>query len=107
MEVMVFDTKQPDVSVVILPDGKRDITILTDEKEITITGTDGSQYYTAYEYYGNQFRTVYELNESDIREDLKKYLNYDSSEEPTQEQILHDNEVIDSYTMQLMEEGLL
>ena len=107
MEVMVFDTKQPDVSVVILPDGKRDITILTDEKEITITGTDGSQDYKAYEYSGNQFRTVYELEESDIREDMEKYLNYDSSKEPTQEQILHDNEVIDSYTMQLMEDGLL
>lgn len=62
---------------------------------------------TIYQYDGNQFRTVYELTEEEVLANLDKYLNYDSSNEPTLEQIAHDHELIDSFTMELMEGGLL
>lgn len=62
---------------------------------------------TVYQYDGNQFRTVYDLTEEEILADLDKYLNYDSSKEPTLEQIAHDHELIDSFTLELMEGGLL
>lgn len=62
---------------------------------------------TAYQYDGNQFRTVYELTEDEVLADLDKYLNYDSDGEPTLEQLSHDHELIDSFTLELMEGGLL
>ncbi|MDO4275867.1 MAG: hypothetical protein Q4D16_19545 [Eubacteriales bacterium] len=60
-----------------------------------------------YQYDGNQFRTVYELTEEEILADLDKYLNYDSAGEPTLEQLAHDHQLIDSFTLELMEGGLL
>lgn len=64
-----------------------------------------------FQYDGNRFRTVYEVTEKEIRADLERYLNYDPSGEPTLERIRRDNALvnaaIDSYTLELIEGGLL
>lgn len=157
MEEMLYTSKMPQVTVTVLPDGKRDVTVLVNEQEIVEqTGNMGvpediilpeetevtaaadvgeapeekapeektpaeetlgeapveeqpeePDVNTVYQYDGNQFRTVYDLTEEEILADLDKYLNYDSSKEPTLEQIAHDHELIDSFTLELMEGGLL
>jgi len=62
---------------------------------------------TMYAYDGNQFRTVYELTEDEILSDLEKYLDYDSSTEPTIDELSHDNEIIDKYTLELINGGVI
>ncbi len=134
MEKMLFTKKQPEVSITILPDGKRDVRVLKEIPEESLTeettpentgDTNGSIQENAgeaatensetipeaYQYIGNQFRTVYPLTEDDILADKEKYLAYTAENEPTLEQIRHDQEItnaaIDSYTMELLEGGLL
>lgn len=139
MEKMLYTSKMPQVTVTLLPDGKRDVTVLANEQEViedtvstlepetpeeslehemppgeSLTPDSDSEptpevqpTNTIYQYDGNQFRTVYELTEEEVLANLDKYLNYDSSNEPTLEQIAHDHELIDSFTMELMEGGLL
>lgn len=105
---MLFALPQDKVSVVPLPNGMYDVTVLDKEEQVEIPPADeGEIVVTMYQYDGNQFRTVYELTEEEILADLEKYLNYETSEEPTLEQISHDNDLIDSYTLELMEEGIL
>lgn len=50
---------------------------------------------------------MYELTEEEVLADLGKYLDYTTENEPTMEQLAHDNQLIDNYTMELMEGGLL
>lgn len=110
MEKMLFTSPQPEVTIRILPDGKRDVTVLAEEEEVKENqagNPEGTTEVTTYQYTGNQFRTVYGLTEEDILADKEKYLNYTAEEEPTLEQLRHDNEIIDSYTLELLEGGLL
>ena len=164
---MLYTSRQPRVTITPLPDGKRDVTVLTNEQEVPIepgnpmetpvetpveppaetpTGepaieptaeepstespaetspVDQTENPTTeelpteppektlperpvmYQYDGNQFRTVYEISEEDVLADMDKYLNYSSDDEPTLEQLQHDHALIDSFTLELMEGGLL
>lgn len=105
---MLFTLPQDKISVTPLPNGMYDVTVLDKEEQVEIPpAEEGEIAVTMYQYDGNQFRTVYELTEEEILDDLEKYLNYETSEEPTLEQIEHDNDLIDSYTLELMEEGIL
>ena len=104
----LFTLPQDKVRIVPLPNGMYDVTVLDNEELIDVpSGENGEISAKMYQYDGNQFRTVYELAEEEILADLEKYLNYETSEEPTLEQIEHDNDLIDSYTLELMEEGIL
>lgn len=116
MEKMLFTSPQPEVTIRILPDGKRDVTVLTDEEileenqEKLQEENQTEETQTApptYQYTGNQFRTVYDLTEEDVLANKEKYLDYTTKEEPTLEQLRHDNEIIDNYTLELLEGGLL
>lgn len=108
MVKMLFALPQEKVKIVALPNGKYDITILDNEELVDVpSGEDGEISAKMYQYDGNQFRTVYELTEEEILTDLEKYLNYETSGEPTPEQLAHDNGLIDGYTLELMEEGIL
>lgn len=130
MKKMLFTSPQPEVTIRILPDGKRDVTVLADEEilgenqeelqeEIPTEEPKGEDQAeetleepqpkesTTYQYTGNQFRTVYDLTEEDVLANKEKYLDYTTKEEPTLEQLRHDNEIIDSYTLELLEGGLL
>lgn len=105
---MLFTLPQDKVRIVPLPNGMYDVTVLDKEEQVEIPpAEEGEIAVTMYQYDGNQFRTVYELTEEEILDDLEKYLNYETSGEPTLEQIEHDNDLIDSYTLELMEEGIL
>ena len=105
---MLFTLPQDKVRVVPLPNGMYDVTVLDNEELVDVpSGENGEISAKMYQYDGNQFRTVYELTEEEVLSDLEKYLNYETSEEPTPEQLAHDNELIDSYTLELMEEGIL
>lgn len=108
MEKMLFSSKHPLVSVQKLPNGKTDVLVLENERlEDVISETDGDTLSQQYVYDGNAFRTVYEITEDEVKENKEVYLNYDASSEPTLEQLNHDRELIDNYTLQMMEEGLL
>ena len=107
MEKMYFTQSQPDVRVVKLPIGKRDVTVLTNEQIVTMGGEEGGTPSDMYQYDGNIFRTVYELTEDDIRTEKEKYLDYDPSGEPTLEQLQRERDLIDNYTLQLIEEGVI
>ena len=117
MMIMQYSSRQPTITIIPLPNGKRDVTVLTEEEEIQgNTGgweaspesqSESTVMQTYYQYHGNQFRTVYELTEEEVLADLGKYLDYTTENEPTMEQLAHDNQLIDNYTMELMEGGLL
>lgn len=104
---MLFTLQQPRVRVTILPSGKRDVLVLANEEVVIERSEDSGKEVQQYQYDGNQFRTVHELNESDIAAEMEKYLTYSTRDEPTQEQIAHDNALIDAYTLELMEGGVL
>jgi hypothetical protein len=84
-----------------------DVTVLANETIITKDDEQSNTVYKGYEYDGNKFRTVYNLTKEDIEEDVEKYLNYSSENEPTLEQLKHDESVVDAFTLQLMEEGVI
>lgn len=114
MEKMLFTSQQPAVAIRTLPDGKRDVTVLTGEEVVVVENLTADTVpckTMMYQYTGNQFRTVYALEEEDILADMEKYLNYDPDGEPTLEQLRHEDEIInaaiDSYTLELMEGGVL
>lgn len=105
---MLFTFPQEKVKIVALPNGMYDVTVLDNEELVDVpSGENGEISAKMYQYDGNQFRTVYELTEEEVLDDLEKYLNYETSGEPTPEQLAHDNELIDGYTLELMEEGIL
>lgn len=105
MKKMKFDSKQPDLTIYELEDGKRDVLICLNEQEIKETD-EQEQETTTYEYDANSFRTC-KLTEDQIKEDLESYLNYEGDEAPTDEMVEYANEKIDEYTAQLMEDGII
>ena len=111
MKKMLFDSPQPKVSIVLLPNKMYDVTILDNEEEVVLKsqGEEESECSerVSYRYDGNIFRTVYELTEDRIAADMNKWLNYDPSDEPTLEQLEHDNELTDKIVAELIERGIL
>lgn len=107
MKKMRFSEKQNDVTITIPEDGVMDVIILTNEAEITEKDEQSGEDVTSYEYDGNIFRTYKVVTEDDVRADLDYYLNYDGDEKPTDEMVEYSNKVVDEYTVQLMEEGVI
>ena len=105
---MLFTFPQEKVKIVKLPNGMYDVTVLDNEELVDApSAEDGTTSAKMYQYDGNQFRTVYEVETSDIISDMEKWLNYNTIDEPTMEQLAHDNDLIDQYTLELMEAGLI
>ena len=99
---MLFTLPQEKVKIVALPDGKYDVTVLDNEELTELqSGEPEEMSVQMYQYDGNQFRTVYELTEEEILSDIEKWLNYDSSGEPTLEEIEHDNSIIAEYQAEI------
>jgi hypothetical protein len=82
-----------------------DVVICTDEQKITIDDPEnGSE--TMYEYDGNIFRT-FKLTQEEIIQAPEQYLDYEGDTEPSEEMTRYATEMIDAYTLQLIEEGVL
>ena len=109
MKKMRFSEKQNDVTIATPEDGVTDIIILTNETIVTEKNepSESEEEVTSYEYDGNIFRTYKEITEDDVRSDLEYYLNYDGDEKPTDEMVKYANKVVDEYTLQLMEGGVI
>ena len=112
MRKMLFNSSQDPVSIIPLPNGMWDVIVLDGEEMVMMESYDipesESPKKTAmFQYDGNIFRTVYELTEEEILSDMPKWLNYTTKDEPTVEQLKHDNELIDQMTMELVEGGIL
>ena len=109
MKKMRFSEKQNDVTITTPEDGVTDVIILTNETIVTGKNemSESDEEVTSYEYDGNIFRTYNEITEDMIRADLEYYLNYDGDEKPTDEMVEYANKVVDGYTLQLMEEGVI
>lgn len=105
----------PKVAIYDLGNGKQDVVILVNETEIRENDSAGmeteeteeTQEKKVYEYDGNIFRTCKGITEEEILADIDYYLDYEGDTEPTQEMIDYANEMIDAYTIQLIEEGTL
>lgn len=102
----------PEVAIYDLGNGKQDVVILVNEVVTTDTQSVGmeseeTQEKTVYEYDGNIFRTCKGITEEEILSDIDYYLDYEGDSEPTQEMVEYANSVVDEYTMQLMEKGIL
>ena len=80
MTKMLFSSPQEVIKVIPLPDGKNDIVVLKNEEVVEHIEEDGKKT-KMYQYDGNQFRTVLQLKEEDILEDIEKWMTYDSSTE--------------------------
>ena len=109
MKKMRFSENQNDVTITTPEDGVTDVIILTNETIVTEKNeqSESDEEVTYYEYDGNIFRTYKEITEDMIRADLEYYLNYDGDEKPTDEMVEYANKVVDVYTLQLMEEGVI
>ena len=109
MKKMRFSEKQNDVTITTPEDGVTDVIILTNETEVTEKNeqSESEEEVTSYEYDGNIFRTYNEITEDMIRADMEYYLNYNGDENPTDEMVEYANKVVDGYTLQLMEEGVI
>ena len=109
MKKMRFSEKQNDVTITTQEDGVTDVIILTNETVVTEKNeqSESDEEVTSYEYDGNIFRTYKDITEDMIRADLEYYLNYDGDEKPTDEMVEYANKVVDGYTLQLMEEGVI
>ena len=109
MKKMRFSEKQNDVIITTPEDGITDVIILTNETVVTEKNeqSESDEEVTSYEYDGNIFRTYKEITEDMIRADLDYYLNYNGDEKPTDEMVEYANKVVDEYTLQLMEEGVI
>jgi hypothetical protein len=82
-----------------------DVVICTDEQKITIDSPEnGSE--IMYEYNGNIFRT-FKLTQEEIIQAPEQYLDYEGDTEPSEEMTRYATEMIDAYTLQLIEEGVL
>ena len=102
MVKMLFTLPQEKVKIVALPNGMYDVTVLDNEEQVDVPyGEDGEMSAKMYQYDGNQFRTVYELSEDEILSDITKWLNYKTDEEPTLEQLAHDNNIIEKYRSEI------
>ena len=99
---MLFTLPQEKVKIVSLPNGMYDVTVLDNEELGDVpSGENGEISAKMYQYDGNQFRTVYELSEDEILSDITKWLNYKPDEEPTLDQLAHDNNVIEKYRSEI------
>ena len=109
MKKMRFSEKQNDVTITTPEDGITDVIILTNETVVTEKNeqSESEEDVIFYEYDGNIFRTYKAITEDDIRADLDYYLNYDGDEKPTDDMVEYANKVVDEYTLQLMEEGVI
>lgn len=115
MRKMLFDSPQPKVTIVPLRSGKYDVTVLDNEEVVTMDppyfGYEEEEEplkpQISYRYDGNIFRTIYPLTEEEILSDMEKWLNYNSSGEPTIAQIRHDDEIADRVVSELFERGVL
>lgn len=108
MEQMYFTAKQPKLVVTKLNNGMTDVRILTNEEIVDISsGEEGETVGKMYKYDGNAFRTVYDLSEEEVSADVDKYSAYSTDEEPTLAELRSNQEAIDAYTLQLIEEGML
>ena len=109
MKKMRFSEKQNDITITTPENGVTDVIILTNETVVTEKNEqpESEEDVIFYEYDGNIFRTYKAITEDDIRADLDYYLNYDGDEKPTDEMVEYANKVVDGYTLQLMEEGVI
>ena len=107
MKKMRFSERQKDVTITTPEECVTDVIILQNETEVTERDELSGNDVTSYEYDGNIFRTYKTVTEEDIRADLDYYLNYDGDEKPTDEMVEYANKVVDEYTVQLMEEGVI
>lgn len=104
MEKMRFTLPQLSAAFYPLKKGM-DVVICTDEQKITIDDPEnGSE--TMYEYDGNIFRT-FKLTQEEIIQAPEQYLDYEGDTEPSEEMTRYATEMIDAYTLQLIEEGVL
>lgn len=106
MQTMKFAEKQEKLKIYELGEGKRDVVICLNEKEVEEENPETGEKTKAYEYDGNIFRT-YALTAEEITEDPEAYIDYPGDEPPTGEMVEYANSKIDEYTAQLMEEGLI
>ena len=106
MSRCAFETKQPQIQICQLPDGKKDVLICLDEaEEIVLTeGTQEGASQTVYTYDCHSFRTSLDVTEEEIAADMEYWATYSPAEEYL---IPYKNKIIDEYTMQLIEEGVL
>lgn len=104
MEKMRFTL--PQLSAVFYPLEKgMDVVICTDEQKVTVDSPEnGSE--IMYEYNGNIFRT-FKLTQEEIIRAPEQYLDYEGDTEPSEEMTRYATEMIDAYTLQLIEEGVL
>ena len=107
MKKMRFSEKQNDVTIATPEDGVTDVIVLQNETKVTEKNEQSGDDVTYYEYDGNIFRTYKTITEEKVRADLDYYLNYDGDEKPTDEMVEYANKVVDVYTLQLMEEGVI
>ena len=99
---MLFTLPQNKARVVALPNGMYDVTVLDNEELVDVpSGENGEISVLMYQYNGNQFRTVKNVTEEEILQNIEEWLNYDASNEPTLEQIKHDEDVLSAYRTQI------
>ena len=107
MKKMRFSEKQNDVAIATPDEGIMDVIILQNETEVIEKNEQSDENIKSYEYDGNIFRTYKTITEDDIRADMDYYLNYDGDEKPSDKMVEYANKVVDEYTLQLMEEGVI
>ena len=99
---MLFTLPQNKARVVALPNGMYDVTVLDNEELVDVpSGENGEISAKMYQYDGNQFRTVKNITEEEILQNIEEWLNYDASNEPTLEQIQHDEDILSAYRAQI------
>lgn len=103
MSRCAFEIRQPLIKICPLPDGKKDVLICLDEAEENQEGELGISQ-TVYTYDCHSFRTSLDVTEEEIAADLEYWVAYSPAEEYL---IPYKNKVIDEYTMQLIEKGVL
>lgn len=104
MEKMRFTPPQLSAAFYPLEKGM-DVVICTDEQKVTVDSPEnGSE--IMYEYNGNIFRT-FKLTQEEIIRAPEQYLDYEGDTEPSEEMTRYATEMIDAYTLQLIEEGVL
>lgn len=104
MEKMRFTLPQLSAAFYPLEKGM-DVVICVNQEEITIENPEGGSE-KMYEYDGNIFRT-YKLTQEEIIQSPEDYLDYEGDVEPSEEMTRYATEMIDAYTLQLIEEGVL
>lgn len=104
MKAMRFTFPQLNVSIFQLDKGM-DAMICLNERQVIVENPEGISE-TMYEYDGNIFRT-FKLTEKEIMQEPEKYLDYKGDTEPTEEMTQYANEMIDTYTEQLISEGVI